>query len=666
MRRGSGTTSRPAARSWGIAATLAALALGTGCEDVLTWDLPAARDAVGDAGPPVFGCTPATDEDGDRIADRHELLGDADGDGIPNVRDPDSDGDGIADIEEAGDELCETPPVDTDDDGLPDFLDPDSDGDGIDDADEGMADPDRDGVPAYLDLDSDGDGLPDAREPVCLTDTTAPDRARRFLDPDSDDDGLADGEEVFPPPGQLRTDPCLADTDGDGLQDLTEVAWTRATCPVDVRFCDCPRDQRCVPPVTTSILVLDPRAERPRSVVVDLDVEIRRMDVVFLVDTSGDDTALVTSVLRRAFAPGGLADLLLLEAPDLALGLAEHTDFPVAPYGGLDDHPLRVHAPVTPFPADGAGRTEAVGLLEDAADRMRPRFGGDPAGSHGEALWQLATGEGGRFFLRDLPEPLRIPAASERCAAGRVGAACFRPGAQPVIVHATGACPHGLSHPDDPVGRCDGYDGVTPAPRPPLGIAGAADALARLDARYVGVNVSRTECLLDPDDDPAGPCAAFVALAEETNTLDPTGRPILADVGGLVSSAVEAAVLDALRAALDDVPVDAVTSHRVQRTDPHDGPDLLTTSVAPVCSVSGDAVCWRPPGDLPVNDAVAVTDQTTFFDALPGSRVFVHLGLAPDQPPVLRSRTFAIEVRLTTPAGVALDAQTLIVAIPAG
>ncbi len=81
------------------------------------------------------------------IAGSPEVLRDTDGDGIPDVSDPDDDGDGILD---ANDEDSDgSAAVDTDGDGIPDITDPDDDNDGILDA---------------VDPDDDGDGTPDDEE----------------------------------------------------------------------------------------------------------------------------------------------------------------------------------------------------------------------------------------------------------------------------------------------------------------------------------------------------------------------------------------------------------------------------------------------------------------------------------------------------------------------
>jgi len=81
----------------------------------------------------------------------------------------------------------------------------DTDADGLSDSDEIYI------YGTYPDNpDSDGDGLLDGTE----VDMWAGSNCPNPLDPDSDDDTLLDGEEVL-----LGTDPCVADSDGDGIPD---------------------------------------------------------------------------------------------------------------------------------------------------------------------------------------------------------------------------------------------------------------------------------------------------------------------------------------------------------------------------------------------------------------------------------------------------------------
>jgi hypothetical protein len=170
------------------------------------------------------------DSDGNGIPDEMEGTGDADLDGVPNFADLDDDGDSLPDTAEIGMDALN--PVDTDGDGTPDFRDPDSDNDLILDMHETGTDSDEDGIPDFRDTDSDNDEIPDIIEAGDNDLNTYPvdtdnDGLADFRDPDSDNDGLPDGQEDLNHNGIVdpgESDPRNADTDGDGVTDLIEVA----------------------------------------------------------------------------------------------------------------------------------------------------------------------------------------------------------------------------------------------------------------------------------------------------------------------------------------------------------------------------------------------------------------------------------------------------------
>ncbi len=193
-------------------------------------------------------------EDGVEVKNgTNPIEGDDDSD---DVRD--DDGDGLTNTEES--ELGTDPKnPDTDGDGLRDGLevnkfktDPkkkDTDGGGMDDGTEVESgfDPlkadDDDFEPPEALLDVDGDGLLDSEEEKLGTDPNNSDTDGDGLDdgsevsahktdpkkPDSDGDGLPDGEEVK----THKTDPMDEDTDGDALKDGDEVN-THKTDPTNV------------------------------------------------------------------------------------------------------------------------------------------------------------------------------------------------------------------------------------------------------------------------------------------------------------------------------------------------------------------------------------------------------------------------------------------------
>lgn len=140
--------------------------VGIGEEDIRLF--PQVReffDDDGDGIPNVYD----PDRDGDTISDHDEGTGDTDHDTIPDAQDTDSDGDGISDAVEAGDADIHTPPRDTDHDSVPDFQDVDSDNDGLSDQQEIAM-----GTDPYR-ADSDGDGTTDGSEVSAGRDPLVPD-----------------------------------------------------------------------------------------------------------------------------------------------------------------------------------------------------------------------------------------------------------------------------------------------------------------------------------------------------------------------------------------------------------------------------------------------------------------------------------------------------------
>jgi large repetitive protein len=177
----------------------------------------------------VYGSDPAVaDSDGDGLDDADEHALRYGGHLCLSPVEADSDFDGLDDLEEVGGVADPCSP-DSDEDGLLDAVEvadgsdpldgasalPDSDGDGLSDSFEA-----REGSDPHS-TDSDGDGLGDAQERFPLDDGIQTDPA----DVDSDDDGLIDSAEG----GRLvagelvdGSDPSVADSDGDHLQDGLE------------------------------------------------------------------------------------------------------------------------------------------------------------------------------------------------------------------------------------------------------------------------------------------------------------------------------------------------------------------------------------------------------------------------------------------------------------
>lgn len=587
-----------------------------------------------DMGPPDLGPMPDADEDGDGISDFGEGRADGtdtDGDGTPDYLDTDSDGDGIPDSVEAGDTDIRTPPVDSDFDGTPDFRDTDSDDNGIDDATEGSFDSDGDGIGNHADRDNDGDflgddleidgapalppdadgdGTPDYMEVDSDNDTIAdsfestentdgdgePDRRDTdsdndgytdaeeagdadlstppvdtdgdgiydFRDPDSDADGLSDAAERAA--GTSRTD---SDTDGDGVSDLVETG--AGTDPLDAG--DNPRTRGDFVFVVPYMAPPDPTRDT-----LQFATSLQKADVYFVVDTSGSmggEIAQLQSGLTSTIIPQVQARI-----PDVWFGVGGYEDYPVSPYGGGGDIPFYQETVMT----------SSVSSAQSAVNRLALGYGGDYPESLIPALWSLATGN--QIWAGEAPPS---------CGAGRLGFACFRPDAVPVLVILTDATSQ--NYPGTT------YSGVS---GPPPTYASAMSALNGIGARVVGISSGGSDVrsmLLN--------FSASTDTRDSSGSSDPFFFQIASNGSGLSTS-----VVDAIENAAE-VPID-VSARATDVMDPGETVDAVAafvdyletrTTAAPglTCTTGFSTV------DRPGIDGDSVPD--TFENVRPGQPV---------------------------------------------
>jgi hypothetical protein len=228
----------------------------------------------------------------------------------------------------------------------------------------------------------------------------------------------------------------------------------------------------------------------PIEVPLDIEAELGRADVLFLVDTTasmGEEIDAIRAGLRDRIAPGIAAAI-----PDSALGVAHFDDFPEGMCGAVDDTPFRLLIPIT----------RDLNRVQAAVDALRLGNGLDRPESQVEALYQVATGEGiGRYV-----EP------SFGCPGGGIGYPCFRVDALPVVVLFTDAPFHSGPGGSAPYG-------CSPTP-PPHTYEEARDALVAIGARVIGMYSA---------DDGAGR-SDLVAIARDTNAVD-GDRPLVFDIG---------------------------------------------------------------------------------------------------------------------------------------
>jgi hypothetical protein len=596
-------------------------------------DTDAADTVEADADAPDIPvpCGPGEDSDGDTIRDDQEGSGDLDGDTVPNAGDMDSDNDTLPDSLEAGDGNCETPPLDSDEDGDPDFLDTDSDDNGVSDYVEGSNDTDGDGISDYRDRDNDNDGIPDEREvgpdPESPLDTDGDgiadymdmdsdsdnilDRFERdvdvdadgvpnFRDSDSDDDGIPDsveldgcgGDSVNPVDtdgdgapdfidrdsdndglpdaveNEISSNPCRTDTDSDGFDDLAE--WAHPTAD--------PTDPDEVIPEDDYYIVLAPGDSEERDL--DFTTDLTMADVFLLVDTTGSMYSEIDRI--QATLSSMIMPEIRARVPHAWFGVGWFADFATAGYGYGSDLAFALLQTMT----------DDFSAVQSAVNILPENNGADWPESQVEALYQTATGEG------------LGPWVPEYSCDGGFGAACFRPGALPIILLFTDA----PFHNGPPYSPADDYVGITPTPHT---WTQAIDALSAINAKVVGLNSEGTYTT-DAQHD-------LVATAEATGSVDLEGSPLVYDIGSS-GEYLDIRVVDAVETLASDVPVDVDTYVR-DMPDPYTDPGWVEVDASCFVKERVPQPGWTPPPGYTAEEAVERYDLSTFYTVVPGTRV---------------------------------------------
>jgi uncharacterized repeat protein (TIGR01451 family) len=173
------------------------------------------------------------DSDNDSIPDTVESFGvDANGDGIIDNY-SDTDADGLSQNVDAGNTGVTGSgkglgPVDLDADGIPNYLDLDSDNDGIPDITEIYGTDKTNSAMVIIFIDGDGDGFADMMDADVGNDGIAENPAGAVLKtgPDNDGNGRCDNWPNKNIDRDLRPNPYDLDSDGDGINDITEARFT--------------------------------------------------------------------------------------------------------------------------------------------------------------------------------------------------------------------------------------------------------------------------------------------------------------------------------------------------------------------------------------------------------------------------------------------------------
>jgi hypothetical protein len=520
-----------------------------------------------------------------------------------------------------------------------DFVD--SDGDLVADLDEGVGDVDADGQPNVGDTDDDGDNVPTAVEAGDTDICTPPrnsdtDDFADFLDTDSDNDSLSDGQE-----NQLGTDPGNPDSDGDGFPDGAEVSY--GTDPLDPTSTIDADDFYVILPFNAPEHVL-------RNLVFGTDIEVA--DVYFLVDTTGSMDLTIAGV------QGGLVDTIIpgirAAIGNSQMGVGEFEDFAYGAYGYANCSDFRG------LPED-RGKDHAFNALQsitdsdedvyDAVDLLDSPMGCGADGSEAyvEALYQAAVGDGivktggGEPYAPavECPDILDEPG-------DRIGGACFRPGALPVIL----LFGDNDFHNGPPDGRYDPYS-IPDADPDPHDWNEAVDALNGIGARVIGLTAATTDfCGGVFGDLPGAGCESLNHMcdtAEATGTVRRDGTPLCFtyDASG---AGLDDQIVDAIEELASDVPQDVSTSTEDAAGDLVDATqfikDITTVSADPESGISG-------------------MDEHVFFDVEPGTRVEFQVDFYNDfQPEQEEPQLYPCTIVVLGNGVARLDERRVLVEIP--
>ncbi len=302
----------------------------------------------------------------------------------------------------------------------------------------------------------------------------------------------------------------------------------------------------------------------------DIEAELARADVLFLVDTTasmGEEIDQIRAGLRDRIAPG-IAEAI----PDSALGVANFEDFPEGMCGEGGDIPFQLLTPIT----------QDLNRAQAAVDALELGNGLDRPESHVEALFQVATGAG----LGSYVPP------SFGCPRGGLGYPCFRADALPIVLLFTDAPFHAGPGGSNPY-LC------TIAP-PPHSYDEARDALSALGIRVMGLYSGEGEGRSD-----------LLAIARDTGAVE-DGAPLVFDIGTSGSSLSDQ-VVAAIRTLADVIEFDV--DAMLVDPDPTDGvdPREFIESIVPVRAEPMDRIMGIDP------------DTATFLGVRAGTRLFFQL-----------------------------------------
>ena len=432
--------------------------------------------------------------------------------------------------------------------------DADDDGDGIPNGVEGCEDFDSDSLPNCMDPDSDGDGVPDSQEcgGQSCNDTDG-DGIPDYIDRDSDNDGISDKDERE----KYGTDPLLKDTDGDGDDDLAEIAY--GSNPLD--------DSDKIPDGIFYV-VLPYQAPDHVTRTLRFSTKIEAIDVVIFFDDSGSMSAEQEKL--RDEIKTSVIDVIANEFKDNP----NYAAFGVVKFGW--EKPYAVKQTMT-------------------TDSELVKTGLDGFGNQGNelgiyAMYLAATGEAynetlmpcamgkckdkigtGFISIKSTTYNVQKADCSGEDKLGNVGALCMRKKSMPIFVVITDEDSDDCLSYGDPIpytAQCMYKE--TPKEKE-ISVEKVLAAMGGIGAKFIGIDSGFQDC----SNSNSGSCdpnkktyqagnkdnkGFFPTFAEFTGSLDSNGNPFIYHTENNDGTGIGGNVMDAIRSLTSWIEMDVTTA----------------------------------------------------------------------------------------------------------
>jgi len=164
----------------------------------------------------------------------------------------------------------------------------------------------------------------------------------------------------------------------------------------------------------------------PDGAQVDVDIGLKSVDLTVVMDTTGSMQPSIENL--KSNLATHLIPALQSAIPSIGVALVDQKDYPLVPFGGNGDFPVRIVQTVT---TDIAQAQTSVGYYMSDG-------GGDEPEAQIPAMWHALTGGALRWQVGDVPQRPVHPGTS--------GGVELRPGSLPVVVLITDADWHEVDH----------------------------------------------------------------------------------------------------------------------------------------------------------------------------------------------------------------------------